>query len=191
MHHANQTTQEVKKLKEKEWSHNLHVCPATIHHTEAVFSIVRVIFGRGHDDTMDDLDVNAAIWCIFLNATLRAAVHLGQVHEANLRYVKNHFWNSVGHVINENDELIGEQKENHWCKHTKIQRTHVDADKLIVQLGLPDHQRPRCRKTHGRHFRSHSLGFGDWSISFRTEQNRWTQERATEKPVGSCQAKHA
>ena len=38
--------------------------------------------------------------------------------------------------------------------------------------------------------RSHSLGFVDWSISFRTEQNRWTQERAKEKPVGSCEAKH-
>ena len=32
------------------------------------------------------------------------------------------------------------------------------------------------------------LGFGDWRISFRTKQNRWTQERAMGKPVGSCQA---
>ena len=45
----------------------------------------------------------------------------------------------------------------------------------------------RCRFTHGLHSRSHSLGFGDWSLSFRTEQNRWTQERASGKPVGSCQ----
>ena len=77
------------KAERKEWSHNLHVCPATVHHAEAVFSIVSGIYGREHDDPMDDLDVNMAIWGTFLNATLRAAVHLGQDHEANLRYVKN------------------------------------------------------------------------------------------------------
>ena len=49
----------------------------------------------------------------------------------------------------------------------------------------------RCKLTHGRYSRSHSLGFSDWNISFRTEQNWWTQERAMEKPVSSCQAKHA
>ena len=54
------------------------------------------IYGRGHDDPMYDLDVNMTIWGMFLNATLRAAVHLGQYCEANLRYVKNHLWNSVG-----------------------------------------------------------------------------------------------
>ena len=69
---------------ESDWSHSPHVSPATIHHLEAVFSIVRSIYRREHDDPMDDLDVNVAIWCIFLNATLRAAAHLGQDCEANL-----------------------------------------------------------------------------------------------------------
>ena len=49
------------KTERKEWSHNVHVSPATVHHTEAVFSIVRGICGREHDDPMDDLDVNIAI----------------------------------------------------------------------------------------------------------------------------------
>ena len=40
----------------------------------------------------------------------------------------------------------------------------------------------RCRFTHGQYSRFHSPGFGDWSIPFRTEQHRWTQERATENP---------
>ena len=31
-------------------------------------------------DKIDDLDVNTAIWRIFLNVTLQAAFHLGQVH---------------------------------------------------------------------------------------------------------------
>ena len=99
------------KAERKEWSLNLHVSPATVHHTEAVFSIGREIYGREHDDPMDDLDVNMAIWGIFLNATLRAAVHLGQDYEANLRYVKNHLWNTVGQLFNENKKLIGEQTE--------------------------------------------------------------------------------
>ena len=87
---------------------NLHVCPATVHHTEALFSIVKGDLGREHDDPMDDLDVNMVIWGKFLNATLRAAGHLGQDHEANLRYVKNHFWNGVGQLFNENEKLSGE-----------------------------------------------------------------------------------
>ena len=36
------------KAERIEWSHHLHVSPATIHHTEAVFSIVRRIYGRPH-----------------------------------------------------------------------------------------------------------------------------------------------
>ena len=49
------------KAERTEWSHNLHVSPVTILHKQAVFSIVREIFGREHDDPMDDLDVNMAI----------------------------------------------------------------------------------------------------------------------------------
>ena len=73
------------KDERMEWSHNVHVSPASIHHTEAVFSIVRGIYGRQHDDPMDDLDVNMAMWCTFLNTTLRAAVHLGQDYEFTIR----------------------------------------------------------------------------------------------------------
>ena len=73
--------------------------------------MVRRIYGREHDDPVDDLDVNMAIWGIFLNATLRAAVHLGPDNEANLRYVKNNLWNSVGLSFRETGNLISEQKE--------------------------------------------------------------------------------
>ena len=99
------------KAEKIEWSQNLHVSPATIHLTEAVFSIARGIYGREHDDPTDDLDVNLAIWGIFLNTTLRAAVHLGQDYEANLRYVKNNLWNSVGQLFGEAGRLISEQKQ--------------------------------------------------------------------------------
>ena len=49
------------KTERTEWSHYLQVSPTTIHGMEAVFSIVRKIYGREHDDPMEDLDVNAAI----------------------------------------------------------------------------------------------------------------------------------
>ena len=109
---SNSDCQGGPKAEKIEWSHNLHVSPATIHHTEAAVSIVREIYGREHDDPVDDLDVNAAIWGIFLNATLRAIVHLGLDHAANLRHVKNNIWNSAGQLLRETGKLISEQKES-------------------------------------------------------------------------------
>ena len=106
----------------REWSHNLQVSPATIHHTEAVFSIVRGIYGQELDDPLSDFDVNMAIWGIFLNATLRAAVHLGQDYEVNLRYVKNNLWNSVGQLSNETGKLISDQTEITGVKDYWFQR---------------------------------------------------------------------
>ena len=46
--------------------------------TEKVFSIVRQRYGRSPTDQMKDLDVNTAIWGIFMSVTLQAAVHLGK-----------------------------------------------------------------------------------------------------------------
>ena len=66
----------------------------------------QVFHGREHDDLLDDLDVNVAVWGIFLNATLRAAVHFGQDYEVNLRYVKNHLWDSTGQLFRETGKLI-------------------------------------------------------------------------------------
>ena len=79
--------------------------PVTVHHMEAVFSIVRKIYELEPADPMEDLDVNAAVWGIFLNATLQTAVHLGQDHEANLRFVKNNLWNSVGQLFNDTGNI--------------------------------------------------------------------------------------
>ena len=53
------------KAERKEWPLNLHMSPATIHHTEVVFSIVRGIYERVPADPMEDLDVDAATWGIF------------------------------------------------------------------------------------------------------------------------------
>ena len=93
------------KAERIEWPYNLHMSPAPVHHMEAIFSIVRKIYEREKDDPLDDLDVNMAIWGIFLNTTLQEAVHLRQDYEVNLRFVKNHFCNSVGQLFNEAGKL--------------------------------------------------------------------------------------
>ena len=50
MHPVTQTARRGQRAERNDWSHNLHVSPATIHHTEAAFSIVWRIYGREHDD---------------------------------------------------------------------------------------------------------------------------------------------
>ena len=80
-------------------------------HTEAVFSIVKKIYEREPDGPMEDLDVNAAVWGIFLNATLQAAVHVGQNYEENLRFAKNHLWSTAEQLFNETGKLIRDPTE--------------------------------------------------------------------------------
>ena len=62
-------------------------------------------------DPMEDLHVHAAIWGILLNITLKAAVHLGQDYEPNLRFVKNHLWKSLEQPLHESGRLICDQTE--------------------------------------------------------------------------------
>ena len=124
--------------------------PATVPHMETVFSLVRTIYEREPADPMEDLDVNAAIWDIFLNTTLPAAVafHLGQDYEVNLRIVRNLLWKSVEQLFNEitRPEILGPKNtRNHWYEDDCFQRTYVENDKLIVQHNLSDHQ---CQHLH-------------------------------------------
>ena len=65
-------------------------------HMNKVFSIVRQTYGRSPTDDLKDLDVNTAIWGIFMSVTLQAAVHLGQDYTENLRSTKNQPLKSAG-----------------------------------------------------------------------------------------------
>ena len=100
-----------KKLKEKN-GHIICTClqPQCLT-LKAVFSIVRKIYEREPDGSMEDLNVNAAVWDIYLNATPQAAVHLGQNHEVNLRFAKNHLWSAAEQLFNETGKLIRDQTE--------------------------------------------------------------------------------
>ena len=68
--------QKTQNNKEATSEHFFAIWPRTISYTEAVHDMVRKIYGRPPDDPVEDLDVNVAIWEIFMNATLRAAAHL-------------------------------------------------------------------------------------------------------------------
>ena len=111
MHPVNQPASAVHELKEQN-GHTIYTClqpRVTIRKQSSRSS--GGIYGREHDDFVDDLDVNIAIWNIFRNATLRAAVHLGQDYEVNLRSVKKKLWNSVGQFFRETGKLISDSHE--------------------------------------------------------------------------------
>ena len=56
---------------DKDWPHNLHISTNCVLHIEKVFSIVRQRYGVSPTDQMKNLDVNTAIWRIFMSVKLQ------------------------------------------------------------------------------------------------------------------------
>ena len=48
---------------------------------------------------------------MFMNTTLRAAVHLGNDHDTNLRFVQKCLWKTTGQLFKETEKLISGQTE--------------------------------------------------------------------------------
>ena len=48
---------------------------------------------------------------MFMNTTLRAAVHLGKDYDTSLRFVKNYLWKTTGQLFRETEKLISGQTE--------------------------------------------------------------------------------
>ena len=71
---------------------------------EAVFSVVRNIYGHEHDDPMDDLDVNMALWGIFM-------IEQQFILDKTMRRIRIIVCNSVGQLFSETEKMIREQKE--------------------------------------------------------------------------------
>ena len=113
--------QESQKNTEATWDHYLHISRDTSHYMEAVFSTVRKIYGKPPGDLMEDLNVIPAIWGMFMNATLRAAVDLGQDCGVNFRYVKNNHWNRRGQLFRESGTLYIRQSETTGTSLIKFQ----------------------------------------------------------------------
>ena len=97
---------ESQKDTEATWKHYLQMSPHTAHYMEAVFSMV-----RKPGDPMEDLNLNLAIWRMFMNTTLRAAVHIGKDDDMNLRFVKSHLWKTAGQLFRETEKLVSGQTE--------------------------------------------------------------------------------
>ena len=55
---------------------------------------------------MQDLNVNLAIWGMFMNATLRAAVHLGKDFNTNLPQL----FDETKRLISDQSEILGPKK---------------------------------------------------------------------------------
>ena len=106
-----QTFQKSQSNKEATLKHFLAISPHTLPYVNAVYDMVRKVYERPAGDPVDDLDVNVAIWGIFMNATLRAATHLGNDHDVNLRNVKNSSWRSTGELFGYIEKFISGQTE--------------------------------------------------------------------------------
>ena len=55
---------------------------------------------------MENLDVNAAMWCFFMTVTLEAAVHLGTDKTENLRSTRNQSKKSLRQLLQVTRKLI-------------------------------------------------------------------------------------
>ena len=79
--------------------HFLAISPDHVPYMNDVYNMVRKVYARPADDPMKDLNVNMAIWRIFMNATLRAAIHLGNDHDVNVRTVQNSSGRTAGQLF--------------------------------------------------------------------------------------------
>ena len=102
--------QPTRTVKEREMAtYFCYISSAVVSYMDKVYSIVRKTYDRKPMDEMEDLDVNAFIWRMFMNTTLQTAVHLGQDYDQNLRFVKNHFGSSLKKLCQETENLIKNQ----------------------------------------------------------------------------------
>ena len=85
--------------------------PDHVPYTNDVYNMVRKVYARPADDPMKYLDVNMALCGIFMNATLRAPIHLGNDYHVNLRNVQNSSRRTTGQLLGKIEKLISGQTE--------------------------------------------------------------------------------
>ena len=86
------------------------MAPAVVLPMDKVCSIVRKIYGRSPTDDLIDLDVNIAVWGIFMNVTLQAGVDLGRDTMKKLGFTKNQILESVKQLCQVTEKLIEYQR---------------------------------------------------------------------------------
>ena len=99
-----------KTIDTKLFHHNFQI--SNVDHLKKVYSNVRLKLSRPQGDEMLDIDVNAMISGIFASATVKAAVHLGQDYQENLRTTKNNTdFKKVQTLFDISQKLIPNQKD--------------------------------------------------------------------------------
>ena len=78
-----------------------------------------------------------------MNATLRAAVHLGKDYDMNLRYVKNDIWENNGTAFHGNGKADQWSDRNHWHKPDQFPRFEVSTRQAyctveLINIPLPE-----------------------------------------------------
>ena len=78
--------------------------------------MVKKVYGTQSGDSMEDLNVNLAVLRLFMNTTLRAAVHVGKDYDMNLRFVKIDLWKNNGTAFQRS------RKADQWsdCGRTRL-----------------------------------------------------------------------
>ena len=113
---------------DKIWPHNLYISTTYVLHMEKVFSIVRQRYGLSPMDQIKNLDVNTAMWCIFMSFTLQAAVRLDKEYTVNLRSTKNQPKKSVRQLFQVTQRLITDETENYWIGNDWLAAACVERD---------------------------------------------------------------
>ena len=124
--------QESQKNTEATWDHYLQKSQDTSHFMEDVFSMVRKIYGKEPGDPVEDLNANLAIWRMFTNTTLRAAVQIGKDYDTNLRFVEKFSVENNGTAFQRNRKAGQWSDRNHWHKPGQFPKM-MSFDKLIAQ----------------------------------------------------------
>ena len=75
-------------------------------HLEKVYSTIRQKLCRQPRDNMPEIDVNAMIWRIFMSATKRAVVHLGQHYQEHLRTTRNMDFGKIKQLFDVSPKMI-------------------------------------------------------------------------------------
>ena len=76
---------------------------------DKVFSLVRKMYGYSPNDEMEGISVNGATWSIFMSATLRAALTLGNNYTEILTTIKTE--KSLRQLFHITQDLVLEQTE--------------------------------------------------------------------------------
>ena len=90
---------------------NMTISPNNVGHLEKVRSNVRQKLGRQQDDDILEIDVNMMIWGMFMSATTKGAVHLGQDYQEILRTTRNTDFDNIKQLFVISQKLIKDQNQ--------------------------------------------------------------------------------